>query len=78
MFLNVYCRRLGAKVPYQRLSDFVGGVLIPLQRDGAQVDVEVVVKARAESDGIKEKTLNTSVKETLAQIGAEVKEETCA
>lgn len=67
--------RLRVKVPWDKLSDFVRGVIMPLHSDGAELDVEVLVQARSESGGIKPTTLEHKVKETLRQIGAEVVEE---
>jgi len=65
---------LRAKVPLDKLSDFVRGVVTPLRADGAEMDVEVCVQARSDSAGIKQSTLGT-VRETLSQMGAEVLEE---
>jgi len=67
--------KLRVKVPWDKLSDFVRGVIMPLRSDGAELDVEVLVQARSESGGIKPTTLEHKVKETLRQIGAEVVEE---
>ena len=67
--------RLRVKVPWDKLSDFVRGVILPLRYDGAKLDVEVLVQARSESGGIKPATLEHKVKETLRQIGAEIVEE---
>ena len=67
--------RLRVKVPWDKLSDFVRGVVMPLRADGARLEVEVVVQAHAESGDIKQSTLDQKVKETLNQIGAEVLED---
>jgi hypothetical protein len=67
--------RLHAKVPYDKLSELIRGVIMPLRNDGAEVEVEVIVTASSESGGIKKETLEHKVKETLKQIGAEVLEE---
>jgi len=64
---------LRAKVPLDKLSDFVRGVVNPLRGDGAEVELEVSVRAHSES-GIRQTTLDQKVKETLSQIGAEVVE----
>jgi len=66
---------LRVKVPWDKFSDFVRGVIMPLQSDKAELDVEVLLHARSESGGIKPETLESKVKETLRQIGAEVVEE---
>jgi predicted AAA+ superfamily ATPase len=67
--------RLRVKVPWDKLSDFVRGVITPLRSDGAELEVEVYVEARAESGAIKPGTFEHKVKETLHQINAEVVEE---
>jgi hypothetical protein len=67
--------RLRVKVPWDKLSDFVRGVILPLRNDGAALEVEVHIQARSESGGIKPATLEHKVKETLRQIGAEIVEE---
>jgi hypothetical protein len=69
--------RLRVKVPWDKLSDFVRGVILPLRNDGAALEVEVYIQARSESGGIKPATLEHKVKETLRQIGAEILEEFC-
>lgn len=63
---------LRVKVPWDKLSDFVRGVIMPLRIDGAELDVEVYIRA---SGNIKPTTLEQKVKETLNQIGARVLEE---
>jgi len=72
---GVHSLRLRVKVSWDRLSDFVRGVIMPLHNDGAELEVEVFVQARSESGGIKPATREHKVKETLRQIGAEVVEE---
>ncbi len=67
--------KLRVKVPWDKLSDFVRGVIMPLRQDGANLDVEVTLEARADSQGIKPSTVEQKVKETLTQIGAEVLED---
>jgi predicted AAA+ superfamily ATPase len=61
------------QLPWNRLSDFLRGVLMPLQQEGAKLEIEVHLQARSESD-IKKSTLDHQVKETLKQIGATIKE----
>ncbi|MEM4412680.1 MAG: DUF499 domain-containing protein [Candidatus Caldarchaeum sp.] len=61
---------LRATIPWDRLSDFVRGVVMPLRQDGAELKVEVCLEAQSAA-GIKPTTLET-VKETLSQIGARV------
>lgn len=63
-----------AEVPWDKLSDFVRGVVIPLSTEGAQISLEIKVDAQSEK-GINRNTLDFKVKETLNQIGAKVLEE---
>jgi len=65
---------LRVKVPWDKFSDLVRGVIVPLHYE-AELEVEVLVQARSKSGGIKPETLESKVKETLSQIGAEVMEE---
>ncbi len=67
--------RLRVKVPWDKLSDFVRGVILPLRNDGAELEVEVLVEARSEAGSIKWETLERDVKETLLKIGAEILQE---
>jgi hypothetical protein len=67
---------LRVRVPWDKLSDFVRGVIMPLRNDGAELQVEVLVQAQATSGSIKPATLEHKVKETLRQIHAEILEET--
>ncbi|MDW8383079.1 MAG: DUF499 domain-containing protein, partial [Verrucomicrobiota bacterium] len=64
--------RLRVKVSWDKLSDFVRGVVSPLRNDGAELTVEVSLEARAASGGLKQATLDQKVRETLRQIGAEI------
>jgi len=66
------CLSLHVKVPWDKLSDFVRGVIMPLRNDGAALEVEVYIQAWSESGGIKEATLKGKVEETLNQIRAEL------
>ncbi|MCS7198505.1 MAG: DUF499 domain-containing protein [Candidatus Bipolaricaulota bacterium] len=61
-------------VPWNKLSDFIRGVLSPLQQEGATIELEIHLQARSQS-GIKKATVEHKVKETLKQIGATIKEE---
>lgn len=65
---------LRARVPWEKMSDFVRGVIIPLQGEGARLDIEISLTAHSE-EGIKKTTLDQKVRETLRQIGAQVLEE---
>ncbi len=66
---------LRVKVPWDKLSDFLRGVVIPLRREGAELEIEVSLRARAQSGEFKQTTLEQQVGETLKQIEAEVLEE---
>lgn len=63
---------LRAKVPWDKLSDFVRGVVMPLCQDGAELDIEICLEARSQPGGFKKTTLEQKVKETLKQIGADI------
>jgi hypothetical protein len=65
---------LRLQLPWDKLADFIRGVLRPLREDGAEIEVEVALTAHSE-DGLKKSTLDHKVKETLNQIGAKVLEE---
>ena len=67
--------RLRVKVPWDKLSDFIRGVILPLRNDGAELEVEVCVQAWSESGGIKQETLKQKVKETIHQINAKILDE---
>jgi len=67
--------RLRVKVPWDKLSDFIRGVILPLRNDGAELEVEVFVQAWSEFGGIKQETLKQKVKETIRQIDAKILEE---
>ncbi|HWP30251.1 MAG TPA: hypothetical protein VNK96_00785 [Fimbriimonadales bacterium] len=70
--IKVY--RLHASIPWERLSDFVRGVVTPLRQDGAEIAVEVILEAKAEN-GFKDNTIEHKVRETLRQIDATIVEE---
>jgi hypothetical protein len=61
-------------VPWERLSDFLRGVLMPLQRAGAELTLEIRLEARA-GQPLPSSVLEGLVRETLRQIGAQVLEE---
>jgi hypothetical protein len=66
---------LRTRIPWDKFSDFVRGVVTPLRQDGAELEVEVSLRARSQPGGFKKSTLEQQVRETLQQIGAEIKEE---
>lgn len=63
--------RLRVQVPWDKMADFVRGVLMPLRGDGADINVEVSMTAHSD-EGLRKTTLEHKVKETLAQIGATI------
>ncbi|MGQ9586111.1 MAG: ATP-binding protein, partial [Anaerolineae bacterium] len=65
---------LRVQVPWDHMSDFIRGVLVPLHSDEAELRVEIRVDAHSPT-GIKKTTLEQKVRETLRQIEAEVLEE---
>ncbi len=65
---------LKVRLPWNRLSDFLRGVLIPLQGEGAEIELLIDLRARS-SRGISQATLENKVRETLKQLGGEVLEE---
>jgi len=68
-------RRAGGGVlVWDKLSDFVRSVVMPLRR-GADLEIEVSLRARGRAGGIPRGTLERVVKETLQQIRAEILEE---
>jgi len=66
--------KLVTKVPWNKLSDVMRGVFIPLNQEGAQVTLEMKIEAQSEK-GISKDTLDLKIRETLNQIGAKVVEE---
>jgi hypothetical protein len=65
---------LKANVPWDKLSDLMRGVFMPLNQEGAQIDLEIKIEAQSEQ-GISKNTIDLKIKETLNQIGANVLEE---
>jgi len=63
--------RIVARVGWDRLSDFVSGVVSPLHHAGAEVRLKVELTARSR-ERISPTVLDLQVRETLQQIGAEV------
>lgn len=70
----IHAYRLRTTVPWDKLSDFIRGVVGPLRQDGAELCVEITVDARSPG-GIQPTTLEQKVRETLKQIGARIVEE---
>ncbi|MCS7352017.1 MAG: hypothetical protein RMM10_10950, partial [Anaerolineae bacterium] len=65
---EVYLR---ARVPWDRTSEIIRGVISPLRTDGAELEIEFVIRARSAAS-IRPETLEHKVLETLRQIGAEI------
>jgi hypothetical protein len=63
-----------AEIPWDRLSDLIRGVFMPLNREGAKISLKMKIEAISEK-GISKDTLDLKVRETLRQIGAKITEE---
>jgi predicted AAA+ superfamily ATPase len=62
---------LRARIPWDKVSAIVGGVIGPLRQAGS--DLTVILELRARSDtGIGPEVLELKVRETLRQIGADI------
>lgn len=64
---------LRAKVPWDKLSSIITGVIGPLKEKGQAPEITIEIKAETEEE-FDRTTLDTKVKETLQQIGAEIEE----
>jgi len=62
---------LKAKVPWDKLSNIVSGVIRPLKDKGLPPEITIEIKGKSE-EGFDRGTLDNKVKETLQQIGATV------
>lgn len=65
---------LRTRIAWERLSDFIRGVLLPLQQE-AEIELEISLRAHGRERGINKLTLEQKVRETLRQIRAEILEE---
>jgi hypothetical protein len=63
------------ELPWERLSDFMRGVITPLRNDGAEVRLVVSLEARSPAGTINRATLEHTVRETLQQLGVRVMDE---
>jgi hypothetical protein len=63
-----------AEIPWDRLSDLIRGVFMPLNQEGANILLTMKIEASSEK-GIRKETLDLKVKETLRQIKAKIIEE---
>lgn len=66
--------RLRARVPWDKVSAVVGGVISPLRQAGCELTVILDLTARSDT-GIRQDVLELKVRETLRQIGAQVLDE---
>jgi len=62
---------ISTKVPWEKLSALIGGVLSPLKEKDANIQLKINIKALTET-GFDRTTLDSRIKETLQQIGAEI------
>jgi hypothetical protein len=65
-----YRVKIVAHVPWDKLSEFVSGVLLPLRSAGAEVELRVELTAQSR-EPIGAGVLDLKVRETLQQIGAD-------
>ena len=63
-----------AEIPWDKLSDVMRGVFMPLNREGAKISLRMKIEASSEK-GMSKDTFDLKVKETLRQIGAKIIEE---
>jgi len=62
---------ISAKIPWEKLSSIIGGVLAPLKEKDGNIQLKLEIKAITET-GFDRTTLDTRVKETLRQIDADI------
>ena len=62
--------KIVARVPWDKLSEFVSGVLLPLRSAGAEIGLKVELTAHSQQP-IGSGVLDLKVRETLQQIGAD-------
>ncbi len=72
---DVFSYTLRAQIPWDKLHEFLRGVVMPLHNEGAELTVKIELKAQSKG-GIKQTTLDLKVRETLKHIGAKDVEET--
>lgn len=64
---------LRAKIPWDKISSIITGVIRPLKDKGNPPEITIEIKAETD-EKFDRTTLDTKVKETLQQIGAEIEE----
>ena len=62
---------ISAKIPWEKLSSVIGGVLAPLKEKDGNIQLKLEIKAITET-GFDRTTLDNRVKETLRQIDADI------
>jgi len=65
---------LKIQVPWDKLSDLIRGMFVPLNREGAKISLEMEIKAESDK-GINNDIIDLKVKETLSQVGATIIDE---
>lgn len=64
---------LRAKVPWDKIASLISGVIRPLKDKGSDPEIFVEINASSE-DGFDRTTLDSKVKETLQQLGANIED----
>ncbi len=62
-----------AKIPWDKFSDVVSGIIRPLKDKGLPPEITIEVRAKTE-EGFDRTTLDSKVRETLKQIGGKIEE----
>jgi hypothetical protein len=62
---------ISSNVPWDQLSSLISGVIGPLKEKDAKIQIKMQLKALSET-GFDRTTLDSKIKETLQQIGAEI------
>lgn len=62
-----------AVIPWDKLSSLISGVIKPLKDKGHPPEITIEIKAKSE-EGYDRTTLDSKVRETLQQIGADIRE----
>ena len=65
--------RIALRIPWDKLAEFVTGVLLPLRSAGADIALRVELTAQSD-DPIDPNVIDLKVRETLRQVGADVEE----